>query len=180
MTRSPTKDELVEGLKCWKSCEPIGPTMAGMGALTGQWTSENAQCFLKDRQWFGSATTIMESLVNVNGVAGGYWGLLSSPEMYQLVLQKPKHRAPDETKIFRLSHELCGLVRIHNQTRLKIYDMDDGECDREGSCQPMQLSLAWFPDDRKAVVVCRRRGRRSAYIPNHCVGYTIHLKFQRA
>ena len=171
---STTKDELVEGLKAWKSCEPMGPTMAGMGALTGHFTSGNAEHFLKDRQWFGSATISMESLVNINGVAGGYWPLLSSLEMYQLVLQKPQHLAPDDTKVFQLSAELLGIVRTHSQPRLKIYDTEDGGNEIR---RPMQLTLAWLENDRKAVVVCQRRGRRSAYLPTKWVGYTIHLQW---
>ena len=174
MKSSTTKDELVEGLKTWKSCEPMGPTMAGMDALTGHFTSGNAERFLKDRQWFGSATISMESLVNINGVAGGYWPLLSSLEMYQLVLKKPQHLAPDDTKVFQLSAELLGIVRTHSQPRLKIYDTEDGGNEIR---RPMQLTLAWLENDRKAVVVCQRRGRRSAYLPTKWVGHTIHLQW---
>ena len=174
MKSSTTKDELVEGLKTWKSCEPMGPTMAGMGALTGHFTSGNAEHFLKDRQWFGSATISMESLVNINGVAGGYWPLLSSLEMYQLVLKKPQHLAPDDTKVFQLSAELLGIVRTHSQPRLKIYDTEDGGNEIR---RPMQLTLAWLENDRKDVVVCQRRGRRSAYLPIKWVGHTIHLQW---
>ena len=76
MKSSTTKDELVEGLKTWKSCEPMGPTMAGMGC-------SHRALYIRKCRALSEGSSVVWLRYHFNGVSGehqrcGRWILAAS------------------------------------------------------------------------------------------------------
>ena len=177
--RSPKgKFAFAESLKNRRCSKPIPPTATGFLALCGETGHGPPDVFpdyyLPERQWYGSATRTMETMIIENGIGGGYWPLEWSDDLWTLVTQRPLMRGPDITREFKLSSSVDALVRIHSTPRQKLYDFEDTDPNEKFS--ELQLTIAWLLLNQKAVVCSRRRGRRAPYLPETWTGYTIHLR----
>eukprot|EP00435_Cladocopium_sp_Y103_P024453 s2682_g6.t1 len=181
IAKSPSgKHSLAESLKRRRSSKPIPPTATGFLALCGETGHGPRGAFpdfyLAERQWFCPAVRTMENFINEIGIAGGYWPLERSDELWNLVIQRPAGRAPDVTKEFNLTKEVTAVVRIHSTPRQKIYDFEDENPEERKAYCMMQLTLAYLLLNQKAVVCSQRRGRKGPYLDETWTGYTIHLR----
>eukprot|EP00435_Cladocopium_sp_Y103_P065207 s1247_g27.t1 len=181
IAKSPSgKHSLAESLKRRRSSKPIPPTATGFLALCGETGHGPRDAFpdfyLAERQWFCPAVRTMENFIYETGIAGGYWPLERSDELWNLVIQRPAGRAPDVTKEFKLTKEVTAVVRIHSTPRQKIYDFEDENPEERKAYCMMQLTLAYLLLNQKAVVCSQRRGRKGPYLDETWTGYTIHLR----
>lgn len=98
-----------------------------------------------------------------------------------MIFNRPRLQKTDTWHEHKYDEMTSWKVRVHSTPRKKLFDFEES-ADTNGTVKygPLQLTLAWFENGKKAILATPRHGRRSMMLDQEWVGMTIYLKTKGA